>query len=359
MNRFSRSRRRFLKQASGAIAGSASMMIGSHPLRGFAQTKPLADSAPARVYIDSRRTIAPLDRNLFGSFLEHLGRAIYGGIYESGSKLSDANGFRKDVLEEVRKLGVPIIRYPGGNFVSGYHWLDGVGPKQDRPRVLEKAWDSIETNQFGTNEFMAWCKAVGALPLMGLNLGTGTPEQAAALVEYCNVEKGTKWSDLRRQHGIADPYGARYWCLGNEMDGTLADRTLHVGHGIWSQGGRRCCARNAICGSLAETRLRADRAANWACRPTSNGTARCSSSATNMSTDFLAASLLRQHRERNRRGLGEVPCDEPEHGAADRRDDCGLRPGARAQAVAETTVAIVRRVERLVSRAHWRCRRRT
>ncbi len=220
MNRFSRSRRRFLKQASGAvIAGSAGVMIGSHPLRGFAQGKSVADSAPARVYIDSRRTIAPLDRNLFGSFLEHLGRAIYGGVYDPGSKLSDANGFRKDVLEEVRKLGVPIIRYPGGNFVSGYHWLDGVGPKQDRPRVLEKAWDSIETNQFGTNEFMAWCKAVGALPLMGLNLGTGTPEQAAALVEYCNVEKGTKWSDLRRQHGIADPYGAKYWCLGNEMDG--------------------------------------------------------------------------------------------------------------------------------------------
>ena len=220
MNRFSRSRRTFLKQASGAaIAGSAGV-IGSQTLAAFAQTKSPSDSATtARVYIDSRRTIAPLDRNLFGSFLEHLGRAIYGGIYEPGSKLSDSNGFRKDVLDEVRKLGVPIIRYPGGNFVSGYHWLDGVGPKQDRPRVLEKAWDSTETNQFGTNEFMAWCKAVGALPLMGLNLGTGTPEQAAALVEYCNVEKETKWSDLRRQHGIADPYGAKYWCLGNEMDG--------------------------------------------------------------------------------------------------------------------------------------------
>ncbi len=220
MNRFSRSRRNFLKQASGvAIAGSAGA-IGPRTVAAFAQTKSPSDSsAPARVYIDSGRTIAPLDRNLFGSFLEHLGRAIYGGIYEPGSKLSDSSGFRKDVLDEVRKLGVPIIRYPGGNFVSGYHWLDGVGPKQDRPRVLEKAWDSTETNQFGTNEFMAWCKAVGALPLMGLNLGTGTPEQAAALVEYCNVEKGTKWSDLRRQHGIPDPYGAKYWCLGNEMDG--------------------------------------------------------------------------------------------------------------------------------------------
>ena len=116
----------------------------------------------------------PLDRNLFGSFLEHLGRAIYEGIYDPGSKLSDSNGFRKDVMEEMRKLGVPIIRYPGGNFVSGYNWLDGVGPKQDRPRVLDKAWNTLNTNQFGTNEYMAWCKAVGTMPLMGLNLGTGT-----------------------------------------------------------------------------------------------------------------------------------------------------------------------------------------
>ena len=116
-------------------------------------------------------------------------------------------------------MGVPIIRYPGGNFVSGYNWLDGVGPKQDRPRVLDKAWNSLNTNQFGTDEFMAWCKAVGTQPLMGLNLGTGTPEQAAALVEYCNVEKGTKWSDLRRKNGSAEPYKAKYWCLGNEMDG--------------------------------------------------------------------------------------------------------------------------------------------
>jgi alpha-N-arabinofuranosidase len=220
MNRFSRSRRSFLKQASGAaIASSARMMIGTRPLAAFAQTKSPDSPSPARVFIDSRRTIAPLDRNLFGSFLEHLGRAIYEGVYDPGSKLSDASGFRKDVLNEIRQIGVPIVRYPGGNFVSGYNWLDGVGPQQSRPRVLDKAWNSIESNQFGTNEFMAWCKAAGTLPLMGLNLGTGTPEEAAALVEYCNVEKGTKWSDLRRQHGFAEPYGARHWCLGNEMDG--------------------------------------------------------------------------------------------------------------------------------------------
>src|SRR5215472_13589967 len=210
-------RRRFLQQATIAgTACSANLMLGRFS---WAQTSTSGANASARVYIDLRRARQPLDRNLFGSFLEHLGRAIYGGIYEPGSKLSVSNGFRRDVLEEVKHLGVPIIRYPGGNFVSGYRWQDGVGPKKDRPRVLEKAWDSIETNQFGTNEFMAWCKAVGATPLMGLNLGTGTPEQAAALVEYCNVEKGTRWSDLRREHGVAEPHRVEHWCLGNEMDG--------------------------------------------------------------------------------------------------------------------------------------------
>jgi len=224
MNRFSSSRRRFLKQASNAgVACSAAAILPSfgHALAAKTpgQAAPVAGATAARVFVDTRRTIAPLDRNLFGSFLEHLGRAIYEGVYDPGSKLSDANGFRKDVLSEIRQLGVPIIRYPGGNFVSGYNWLDGVGPKKERPRTLDKAWDTIESNQFGTNEFLAWCKAVGTEPLMGLNLGTGSAEDAAALVEYCNVEKGTRWSDLRRQHGIADPYKVQHWCLGNEMDG--------------------------------------------------------------------------------------------------------------------------------------------
>src|ERR1700752_5233876 len=218
MKPFSPSRRRFLEQAGGAALAGAAGFASGFTTFAIAQTKPLPESAsvPARVYIDCRRTIAPLDRNLFGSFLEHLGRAIYEGIYDPGSKLSDANGFRKDVLNEIRQMGVPIIRYPGGNFVSGYNWLDGVGPKQDRPVVLDKAWNSLNTNQFGTNEFMAWCKAVGTLPLMGLNLGPGTAEDAAALVEYCNVEKDTRWSELRRKHGYAEPYQVTHWCLGNE-----------------------------------------------------------------------------------------------------------------------------------------------
>jgi alpha-N-arabinofuranosidase len=160
-----------------------------------------------------------LDRRLLGSFLEHLGRAVYTGVYEPGSRLADEKGFRKDVIDEVKELGVPMIRYPGGNFVSGYHWLDGVGPKDQRPTVLERAWNSIETNQFGTNEFMEWCKLVNSEPLLGFNLGTGTPDMAVALVEYCNVEKGTQWSDLRRKHGYSQPHNVKYWCLGNEMDG--------------------------------------------------------------------------------------------------------------------------------------------
>ena len=207
-------RREFVKKATAAGVGAAASLTLSGKAWG-------QSSGPnsARIYLDSRRTIGPVERNVFGSFLEHLGRAIYEGVYEPGSKLADASGFRTDVLNEIKTMGVPIVRYPGGNFVSGYHWLDGVGPKDKRPRVLEKAWDSIETNQFGLNEFMAWCKAAGTSPLLGMNFGTGTAEQAAALLEYCNLEKGTKWSDLRREHGVEKPYNVKNWCLGNEMDG--------------------------------------------------------------------------------------------------------------------------------------------
>jgi alpha-L-arabinofuranosidase len=172
-----------------------------------------------RAILSTSRHRASLDRRLFGAFLEHLGRAVYTGVYEPGSPLADSNGFRKDVIAEVSGLAVPIMRYPGGNFVSGYHWLDGVGPKKSRPTVLERAWNSLETNQFGTNEFIEWCRLVKTEPLLGFNLGTGSAEMAVALFEYCNVDKGTKWSDLRRSHGHESPHDVRYWCLGNEMDG--------------------------------------------------------------------------------------------------------------------------------------------
>lgn len=205
-------RRRFLGQM-----GAAGAAIASHgwlATYGYAQAR-----GPARTVIDQSHVVAVLDRRLLGAFLEHLGRAIYTGVYEPGSKLADAKGFRTDVIGEVKEMQVPIMRYPGGNFVSGYNWLDGVGPKDKRPTVLERAWNSLETNQFGTDEFIEWCQLVGTEPLLGFNLGTGTPETAVAYVEYCNVDKGTKWSDLRRSHGYEQPYDVRYWCMGNEMDG--------------------------------------------------------------------------------------------------------------------------------------------
>ena len=181
---------------------------------GYAQTR-----GPARAVINQSRFTSDLDRRLLGAFLEHLGRAVYTGVYEPGSPLADAKGFRTDVAKEMKTLGVPIMRYPGGNFVSGYNWLDGVGPKNQRPTVLERAWNSIETNQFGTNDFIDWCRLVGTEPLLGMNYGTGSAEMAVAYVEYCNVDKGTKWSELRRSHGYEAPHNVRYWCLGNEMDG--------------------------------------------------------------------------------------------------------------------------------------------
>jgi alpha-N-arabinofuranosidase len=210
------SRRKFLQKASGAgIALGANFAFGRNLL---GQTSPNS-AKPVRIYADARRTLAPIQRELFGSFLEQLGRAIYEGIYDPQSKLSDSSGYRKDVTEEIRKLGVPIIRYPGGNFVSGYNWLDGIGPKTNRPRVLDKAWNTVNSNEFGTDEFLAWCRLAGTEPLLAVNLGTGTAEEAAALVEYCNVEKGTRWSDLRRKNGVTGAYKVKNWCLGNEMDG--------------------------------------------------------------------------------------------------------------------------------------------
>ena len=222
------SRRRFLQLVSAGVASTG--------LSWFVPRAGVAAGAPTvtRVLADPRRTVAPLDRRLFGSFLEHIGRAIYEGIYQPGSPLADERGFRKDVTAEIRELGVPIVRYPGGNFVSGYNWRDGVGPRSARPRLLERAWNSIETNQFGTNEFVDWCRAAGTEPLFAVNLGSGTPAQAAELVEYCNVDRGTKLSDLRRQHGWEKPHNIKNWCLGNEMDGPW-----QIGHMTAREYGRK------------------------------------------------------------------------------------------------------------------------
>ena len=204
------------REFMAGLAGAGGALAAGSWLSGVGHAQ---GRGPARVVAQRTRSLADMDRRLLGAFLEHLGRAIYTGVYEPGSKLADGNGFRRDVIAEVKGLGVPIMRYPGGNFVSGYNWLDGVGPRDKRPTVLERAWNSLETNQFGTNDFIDWCKLVGTEPLLGFNLGTGTPEQAVAYVEYCNVDKGTRWSDLRREHGYEAPHNVKYWCLGNEMDG--------------------------------------------------------------------------------------------------------------------------------------------
>ncbi len=163
--------------------------------------------------------VGRIDNRIYGSFIEHLGRAVYGGIYEPGHPAADADGFRTDVNALIKELGVPLVRYPGGNFVSGYNWEDGIGPVENRPRRLELAWGTTEPNTFGTDEFMKWCKTTGIEPMMAVNLGTRGPDEARNLVEYCNHPGGTYWSDLRKKYGAADPYGVKLWCLGNEMDG--------------------------------------------------------------------------------------------------------------------------------------------
>ncbi len=173
----------------------------------------------AKVIYDKNFVIGEVDKRLFGSFAEHLGRCMYGGFHQPEHETADENGFRGDVKELIRELGVTAVRYPGGNFVSGYDWKDGVGPKEKRPTRKELAWNVVENNQVGTNEFAACLKEVGADMIMAVNLGTGTPKEAGELVEYCNVADGTYWSELRKEHGVNQPHNFKLWCLGNEMDG--------------------------------------------------------------------------------------------------------------------------------------------
>ena len=176
-------------------------------------------SKKATISIDTHRSISPISPLLFSGFTEHMGRCIYEGIYDPDSPHADENGLRKDVMNALRELNYRMIRYPGGNFLSGYFWEDGIGPKDQRPTRRDLAWKSIETNQFGTDEFMAFCREINTAPMMGVNMGTGTIQDASNLVEYCNAPTGTKYSDLRAQYGNPDPYNVKYWCVGNEMDG--------------------------------------------------------------------------------------------------------------------------------------------
>ncbi|HZJ57920.1 MAG TPA: alpha-N-arabinofuranosidase [Clostridia bacterium] len=187
----------------------------------------------AKMILDKDFKVGQVDDRIYGSFIEHLGRAIYGGIYEPEHPEADEKGFRKDVTRLVKELKMPIVRYPGGNFVSGYNWEDGVGPKENRPRRLELAWRTIETNQFGTNEFVDWARQADTEVMMAINLGTRGVDAARNFVEYCNHPGGTYWSDLRRSHGYEKPHNIKTWCLGNEMDGPW-----QIGHKTADEYGR-------------------------------------------------------------------------------------------------------------------------
>jgi len=173
----------------------------------------------ARISIDREAVIAPINRRIFGSFVEHLGRCVYDGIYEPGHPTANEDGFRLDVVELVRELGSTTIRYPGGNFVSGFRWEDSVGPREQRPVRRDLAWHSLETNQVGVDEFARWLKLTGSELMMAVNLGTRGIEAALDLLEYCNHPSGTALSDQRIANGTAEPHDIRMWCLGNEMDG--------------------------------------------------------------------------------------------------------------------------------------------
>lgn len=187
----------------------------------------------SHVTIHPAYTIAPVSPRLFGSFVEHMGRCVYGGIYEPGHPEADIDGTRLDVVKLIRELGVSIVRYPGGNFVSGYEWEDGIGPASQRRTRLDLAWRARETNQFGTNEFIVWCRQAGVEPMMAVNLGTRGIPDACNLLEYSNQARGSYYSDLRAAHGFPAPHDVKLWCLGNEMDGRW-----QIGHKTADEYGR-------------------------------------------------------------------------------------------------------------------------
>jgi len=198
---------RFLRPAALLAAALASAALA------FAQPP------QARIKIDTERVVGEVDARLFGNFAEHLGRCVYGGIYDEGSPLADSDGYRKDVMQAAKDLGVSLLRWPGGNFVSGYHWADGIGPKDKRPVRRDDAWGAIESNRFGTDEFLKYCERIGAEPYVCINAGLGTIDEARHWVEYCNEPAHTAYADLRRANGREKPWNVKIWGLGNEIDG--------------------------------------------------------------------------------------------------------------------------------------------
>lgn len=189
--------------------------MGKHPTSSKSN-----DIKKADLILDKDFSISRVDERLFGSFIEHVGRAVYGGIYDPGNPKSDRNGFRLDVIEMIKKLNVPLVRYPGGNFVSGFNWEDSIGPRQQRPQRLDLAWSTTESNAFGLHEFCDWSRQAGSQVMYAVNLGTRGPDAARNIVEYANHNSGSYWSDLRRKNGADRPFDIKLWCLGNEMDGS-------------------------------------------------------------------------------------------------------------------------------------------
>ena len=190
----------------------------------------------ANMILDKDYAIARIDPRIYGSFIEHLGRAVYGGIYEPDHPTADAEGFRRDVIDMVRKLGVPVVRYPGGNFVSGFNWEDSIGPRNQRPARLDLAWFTTETNEVGLHEFAHWARKAGSEVMYAVNLGSRGADAARNVVEYANHPSGSYWSDLRIQNGEKEPFGIKLWCLGNEMDGPW-----QMGHKTAAEYGRAAC----------------------------------------------------------------------------------------------------------------------
>src|SRR5215468_11193757 len=197
---------------------SQRILLGCLVLSGLMSGNLMAQQ-PAVIKIDLDRKIGKVDPNIYGAFVEPIRTVVYGTIYDPKSPLADTNGFRKDFVQLVRELKIPVVRWPGGNFVSGYNWQDGIGPKDQRPARLDLAWHQIESNQMGTDEYAKLCALLGAENFICINAGLGTLDQARHWIEYCNYEKGTYYSDLRRKYGNEKPFKVKYWALGNEIDG--------------------------------------------------------------------------------------------------------------------------------------------
>ena len=293
----------------------------------------------ARIGIDLARRIGTVDRRIFGNFIEHLGRCIYGGIYEEGSPLSDARGFRTDVLEAVRPLRVPLLRWPGGNFVSGYHWLDGGRAQDQRPRRTELAWYAEESNRFGTLEFIEYCREIEAEPFICVNMGSGTMDEAQAWVEYCNGTGKTSWANLRRQHGHAEPYRVSYWGLGNEMYGSWQIGNLRRAR-LREEGARLRHRDEAHRSVHPAHRLRAERVERRGTRSSSAGSPTSSTSTVSTSTRAAPTTTPRcssrtrrsvrcASARRSSSGSALRPADRPSHRTSPSTSGtCGIGRGA-------------------------------